>query len=152
MAPSQTSPTATSPAAVESRIGWMTLTIGGIAALATAGFAGWRWGAGVAAGAGLAWLNARWLGQMLDAMMLLSTAQAGAPRPRISRWTYVKFFFRYALIGLAAYVMILLFRVPVVSILAGLLALGGAVLVQFGIELVGRQRSWNTTSANSPKS
>ena len=112
----------------ERRIGWLTLGLGGAAAAAALLYSR-SWGAGLAAGTLLAWLNMRWLQQALDTLVESAVAQRGG-KPRVSRWAYLKFFGRYALIALAAYVMVTCFAVPVVSILTGLLALGAATIVE----------------------
>ncbi len=55
-------------------------------------------------------------------------AWPGAQRPRISQWTWVKFFARYALIAVALYVTVSRSHVPLVSVLGGLLMLGAAAM------------------------
>jgi hypothetical protein len=114
----------------ERRVGWLTWIVG--LAGAVVAFLAWspKAGAGVAAGALLGWLNGRWIGQATDAIAKLSVAQAGGPKPVISRWVYIRFFARYGLIGLVIYVMFARFTVPVVSILLGLLALGLAAMIE----------------------
>ena len=111
------------------RLAWLTLALG----FSAAAVAGVRVtpaaGAGVAIGALLAWVNLRWLEQGVDAIVLLSTAQQGQPRPRISPWIYVKLFARYALIGLVVYVSVSSLAIPAVSVLVGLFALGAAAMV-----------------------
>jgi len=120
--------------AAERRIGWLTLALG-LATAAAAGVAyGLRAGAGVLVGALLAWVNARWLQQALDALVRVSTAQAGVPKPRISKWLYAKFFARYGLMAIVIYVMVKYFDVPVLSLLGGLLALGAAAMAEFFYE------------------
>ena len=130
-----------SPAALaEQRIVRWTLVLGFLAAVPVALWYSWRAGAGVLIGAVLAWINARWLQQALDALTQLSTAQAGAPKPRISGWLYLKFFGRYVLMGVVIYIMISYFAVPVVSLLGGLLALGAATMAEFLYESVTRKK------------
>lgn len=117
-------------AEAERRIGRLTVWLGAAAAVVCALTVSWRFGVGVAAGTGLAWLNYRWLQDVLDAFVTVTTAQAGARRPRLSRWLYVKLFGRYALIGLAVYVMFRHLEIPLLSILCGLLSLGASAFVE----------------------
>lgn len=124
---------------LERRISRLTLLIGAAGAVVTAVALGPAAGSGVAVGAGLAWLNFRWLRGGLDAMVQLSVRQAGAEKPRISRWVWAKFFLRYVLIGIVVYVMISRFEVPVGSLLGGLLALGAATLAHSLYEVLGRR-------------
>jgi small-conductance mechanosensitive channel len=114
----------------EQRIAWLTPAVGLAAAAAVALAGQGRIAAGVAAGALLAWLNFRWLAQAVDALVRVSTAQPEGPAPRISPWLYVKFFGRYGLLGVALYVMVARFDVPAWSLIAGLLALGAAVMIE----------------------
>ena len=123
----------------ERRIGWLTLALGCAAAAAVALLLSLRAGVGVFVGAALAWVNLRWLQQALDSLVLLSTAQVGAPKPRISFLLYVKFFGRYALIVLVLYAMVARFGVPILSLLGGLCALGAAAMVESVYELIAPQ-------------
>jgi hypothetical protein len=93
-----------------------------------------RAGAGVAAGAALAWLNGRWLDAATRAVAQAAAAPAAAEKPKISPWVYAKLFLRYALIGLVIYVMFSRFNVPIASVLVGLLALGAAVILDGAYE------------------
>ncbi|NDQ56616.1 MAG: hypothetical protein GZ088_06025 [Acidipila sp.] len=111
------------------RLAWLTLALGFSAAAVAGARVAPLAGAGVAIGALLAWVNLRWLEQGVDAIVLLSTAQQGQPRPRISAWIYVKLFARYALIGLVVYVSVSSLAIPAVSVLGGLFALGAAAMV-----------------------
>lgn len=122
----------------ERRIAWLTLVIGGAGAAAVAVVGRPRAGAGVLVGALLAWLNLRWLQQALDALVRLSTARPDIRRPRISVWVYVKFFARYALIGLVLYAMVRGLGVPVLSMLMGLLSLGAATVTASIYEVLAR--------------
>jgi hypothetical protein len=123
---------------VQWRIAWLTLGIGVIAAcvVALAGFG--RWGIGILLGAVLAWVNFRWFEQAIGAVARVASAQAGAPRPRVSMWIWVKFFGRYGLIAVLLYTAWAIFRIPVVSMLAGLCALGAAVTAESVYEIFKR--------------
>jgi hypothetical protein len=124
------------PAVVERRILLFTLAIGGVAAVVVAFQFSQRAGIGVAVGTALAWLNGRWLQQGLDTITTASRAQAGAPKPRVPRSAYAKFLLRYALLAAVSYVMFKYFEVPVLSVLAGLCALGAAAMAEFIYEAV----------------
>jgi hypothetical protein len=121
-------------AAVERRIEYLTLGIGAIAAIVAAITWGWRSGAGVASGAGLSWINYRWLKQGVATLARLSTAQAGTEKARVPPSVYFKFLGRYALLVVAAYAILRSFKLPVASLLAGLFAVIAAVIV----ELIGQ--------------
>ena len=69
--------------ASERRISWLTLLLGALGAVPVWYFYGWRWGAGIAIGAVLAWFNFRWLKQGLDALTEAATAQTGGPKARV---------------------------------------------------------------------
>jgi hypothetical protein len=125
------------PAAVtERRISWLTLLIGFVAALFVAVFRDRLWGAGLAIGATLAWLNFRWLRRGLDALVTASTAQAGKEKPVVPLLTYFAVAFRYGLIALGVYVIFEYLRVPLVSMVVGLCALGAAVIAASVYEIL----------------
>jgi hypothetical protein len=117
------------PAALtERRISWLTLLIGFLAALSVAFLRDRLWGLGLAIGAFLAWLNFRWLRRGLDALVVASTAQAGKEKPVVPLLSYFAMLFRYGLIALAVYVIFIYLRVPLVSMVVGLCALGAATI------------------------
>jgi hypothetical protein len=125
------------PAAVtEQRIAWLTLLIGFLAALLVAVLRNRLWGAGLAVGAALAWLNFRWLRRGLDALVTASTAQAGKEKPVLPVLTYFAVLFRYGLIALAVYVIFEYLRVPLVSMVVGLCALGAATIAASVYEIL----------------
>ncbi len=115
--------------ASERRISWLTLLLGALAAVPVCYFYGWRWGAGIAIGAILAWCNFRWLKQGLDALTDMATAQAGRPQTKVPAGVYFRAVFRYVLIALAVYVIFKYLHVPVLSMIFGLCALGAAAMV-----------------------
>jgi hypothetical protein len=110
-------------------IAGLTLLLGFLAALLVSIAKSPRWGLGIAVGTSLAWLNFRWLDQALAALVTVSTAQAGAPQARVPATVYWKFAGRYVLMGLAIYVTVHYFAVPVLTVILGLLALGAAAIV-----------------------
>jgi hypothetical protein len=123
----------------ERRIAGLTFVLGFAAAGAAVFASSLATGAGVAAGALLAWMNFRWLRQGVDALARVATTPAGGERPRISTWVYAKLFGRYALIGVVLYVMVFRLSVPAWSIVAGLLALGAAAMVESIYEVLQRK-------------
>ena len=122
-------PNATFYRGFENRIAYATLLLGVLAGLPVGYFQGWRWGAGILIGAGLAWLSFRWLRQGLDALVDSSTAQANQKVVYVPIFTYFKAFFRYGLIALSVYVIFEYLNVPVLSLVLGLCALGAATTV-----------------------
>jgi hypothetical protein len=125
------------PAAVtERRISWLTLLIGLAAGLMVALLRDRLWGVGLGIGAALAWLNFRWLRRGLDALLLASTAQAGKEKPVVPLLSYFGMLFRYGLIALAVYVIFEYLRVPLVSMVVGMCALGAATVVASVYEIL----------------
>ena len=125
------------PAALtERRISWLTLLIGFMAALLVAVLRNRLWGVGLAIGAVLAWLNFRWLRRGLDALVVASTAQAGKEKPVVPLLSYFAMVFRYGLIALAVYVIFIYLRVPLVSMVVGLCALGAAAIAASVYEIL----------------
>ena len=115
-------------AATERRISWLTLALG-LTAGGLVGALGDRlWGCGVAIGGLLAWLNFRWLKRGLDVFLTASAAQADRPKPEIPLSSYFAAAFRYVLLGFAIYVIFIYLKVPVLSMLVGLFALGAATI------------------------
>jgi len=117
-------------AAAERRIEYFTLAIGAVAAIAAAAHWNAKAGAGVASGAVLSWINYRWMQQGIAVLARLSTAQAGAEKPRVPASVYLKFLGRYALLIVAAYAILRGFSLPAASFVAGLFAVVAAVLVE----------------------
>jgi len=112
----------------ESRISYLTLILGLLAAVPVGSFYAWRWGAGILVGSILAWLNFRWLKQGLDALAGAALAQSGRSKAQIPVGTYFRALFRYGLIALSVYVIFRYLHVPVLSMIFGLCALGAATL------------------------
>ena len=120
----------------ERRIEWLTIAVGiGGTVFASARW-GWRAGAGVALGAGLAWLNFRWLKQGVGALVKVSTAQFSPERARVPRSVYIKFFGRFALLLVIAYVILSRSLLPVPAVLGGLFAIVSAIMIEMVWELV----------------
>lgn len=112
----------------ERRISWLTLLIGALAGGAALTLRQPAWAAGLSVGAALAWLNFSWLRRGLDSLMLASTAQQGRPQPEVPLLSYALAMLRYALIGLAVYVIFEYLHVPLASMVVGLCALGAAAI------------------------
>ena len=110
--------------ATERRIAWTTLVVGVLAAGVSLLLHNSLWAVGLAIGAVLGWLNFRWLRRGLDALVGASLVQAGAARPHVPVSAYLAAAFRYALIALTAYVIFKYLKVPLVSMIAGMCALG----------------------------
>jgi hypothetical protein len=114
--------------ATEHRIAWLTLLMGGLAAIAALILHRPLFAAGLTIGTVLAWLNFRWLARGLDALVAQSTAQSGVEKPRVPISTYFFAVFRYTLIALAVCVIFKFLYVPLVSMILGLCALGAAAI------------------------
>jgi hypothetical protein len=123
-------------AVTERRISLLTLLIGIPAALIVALLYNKLWGAGLAIGATLAWLNFRWLKRGLDALVAVSTAQASSEKARIPLGTYFQMLFRYGLIAAAVYVIFEVLKVPLLSMVLGLCALGAATIAASVYEIL----------------
>jgi len=115
-------------ARTEQRIAWLTLVLGGAAAIMAAIMRRRAWAEGLAIGTVLAWLNFRWLKRGLDALVAASTAQEGFAKPRIPFGTWFRLMFRYGLIAFCVYVIFEYLKVPLASMVVGLCALGAATM------------------------
>ena len=122
----------------ELRIQKLTLLIGALTALVVIRSVSWRWAAGIFTGALLAMLNFRWLEQAATAVSRIAQSQAGITAPRVPIWTWIKLFARYGIIGIIVYTMRAFWGIPVVSVLAGLCALGAAVIAESIYEVLER--------------
>jgi len=120
----------------ERRISWLTLLIGLLAGLLVGVLRSPVWGIGLGIGTLLAWLNFRWLRRGLDALMQASEAQAGAEEPRVPIRSYFGMLFRYGLIALAVYVIFEFLRIPILSMIVGLCALGAATIAASVYEIL----------------
>jgi hypothetical protein len=122
----------------------------GVCGIAIAGVRwGLRAGLGFAAGAGLAWINYRWLKHGVKAILPAPEAvpapqtekEAGASMsaagtPKVPVAAFAKFFGRYILLGVALYVILAYSLVPAAAFLAGLFVGVAAVLAEFSYELL----------------
>lgn len=120
----------------ERRIAYLTLVLGGIAAVPAGFMFSVRVGAGVLIGAILGWINFRFLERAMDSITRASTAQAGSPDARVPVLSYFGLIARYALIAAVVYVIFSRFRIPVVSMLVGLCALGASAMLSTLMEVL----------------
>ena len=120
----------------EIRISWLTLSLGAAAVLAAAALGYRKWAGGLAVGAVLGWLNFRWLGRGLDALVLASTAQHGHEKPLVPWWNYVLAVLRYALMGLTVYVIFKYRNIPLASMILGMCALAAAAIAASVWEII----------------
>ena len=112
----------------ERRIAWLTPTFGFLAAAVAALLHARNWAAGLLIGAALASLNFRWIRRGVDALVITSTAQAGAEKPKLPLGTYTGIAFRNVLIALCIYAIFKFLKVPLASMVVGLCALGAATI------------------------
>jgi len=130
--------TAETPAGArtERRISWLTLLIGLLAGLLVALLRDPLWGAGVGIGTVLAWLNFRLLERGLNALVQASEAQSGKEKHAVPLRSYFAMAIRYALIAFAVYVIFELLRIPILSMIVGLCALGAATIAASVYEIL----------------
>jgi hypothetical protein len=106
----------------------LTLLFGVVAGVLVGSRYRWDWGIGLMVGAGLAWLNFRWLKQGLDALTQAIATQGAQAKGSVPPAAYFKALIRYALIALIVYVTFKYLKVPALSMVLGLCALGAATL------------------------
>ena len=124
----------------EARISWLTLIIGYSIALIALFLGHKDWALGLFFGSGLAWINFSGLRRGLDLLVLASQAQHGHEKPQVPWWNSILAVFRYALIGLAVYVIFSYLHVPLLSLIAGLCALAAATIVASVWEILAPER------------
>jgi hypothetical protein len=113
----------------EARISWLTLVIGFGAAFIARLLDHRDWAVGLFFGSGLGWINFSGLRRGLDVLVLASQAQHGQEKPQVPWWNSALAVSRYALIGLAVYVIFIYLHIPLLSLIAGLCALAAATIV-----------------------
>jgi hypothetical protein len=124
----------------EKRIEKLTLAVGVVASVGACIMYSIRVGVGVLVGAVLAWLNFRLLEGALDSLARAfapNSPNSGVPSTRIPLGSLLWMAGRYALIGAAVYVIFFIFKIPVLSMLVGLCALGAATIAASLYEVFG---------------
>ena len=121
--------------AIERRIEWLTLSVGGGGAIFASLGWGWRAGLGVAVGGMLSWLNFRWLAKIISALLSAAATQPAKGRVHVSGWIYLRFLGRVVLIVIVLYVILRGLWLPGRAILAGFFSLIGAVFLEVGYEV-----------------
>jgi hypothetical protein len=86
---------------------------------------GWAWAAGFALGAAAAWVNFRWMKQLVDAL--------GGKRPRAR--LAVLLGLRYLLLGAGAYAILRYSAISLPAALAGLFVPAAAVIIEILFQL-----------------
>ncbi len=119
----------------ERRIELLTLSLGVLGVLLTLLHWGWRAALGLAVGAGLSWINFRWLKTGITTLADLSNVRPGDQTPRVPRRVYVKFVGRFVLLLVAVYVILSRSLLPAAALLAGLFAVVAAVLAEMAYEI-----------------
>jgi len=104
-------------------------------------------GLGVVAGGGLAAVSYRGIKGGIDALTAAAEGGAGRSRAAIG---LVKFFTRYAILAVAAYVIMARFRLPPVAVIAGASSLVVAVMLEAFRSP--RRKPWKNSNTNSGSS
>jgi ATP synthase I chain len=112
------------------RLQLLTLISGSVAATVVVFGVSFKAGVGVAVGTVLAWLNYRWLDRGLGVLVSSAAAQEGSPKPHVPFGVYVRFAGRYVLIAIFVYATVYFLHVPLLSVVAGLLALGAGATAE----------------------
>lgn len=121
--------------AAELRVEYFAATIGAVGAICAALLWGLKPAAGVALGAALSWLNYRWMRLGVATMARLAKAQHGTEKAHVPAGTYLKVAGRYALLILAAYVILKVLKLPIISLLLGFSAVLAGVMVELILQL-----------------
>jgi hypothetical protein len=125
------------------RVSWLIAIFGLVAGVVAALLRYWDWAEGLWLGSALAWLNFHWLKRGIWALTAGAAAGNGAGGGHGSCATYLAATFRYALIGLALYVIFEFLHVSLVSLAVGLCAFAAAIITATVWEIIqsGRMRS-----------
>lgn len=116
--------------AAERRIEYFAAGIGISGTMVAFLFWGVRPGIGVAVGAGISWLNYRWMRLGVATMARITKSQSRGEKAGVPFGTYLRTLGRYALLAIGAYVMLHFFSLPIVSLLAGFSAVLAGVLAE----------------------
>jgi hypothetical protein len=125
------------------RVSVLIPVFGFIAGAIAASLRYWDWAEGLWLGSILAWLNFYWLKRGIWAFTAGAASENNPERRHASGATYLAAAFRYALIGLALYVIFNFLHVSLVSLAVGLCAFAAAIITATVWEIVqsGRMRS-----------
>jgi hypothetical protein len=128
------------------RVEFLTLGLGLCGGIVLLFLRGWPEAAGLVLGAGVAWINFRWLRRFVGWVTRASTPEPGEGKRRgLPIGMFVQILGRYALLGLVLYAMLMRFYRPALAFVCGLFALAAAVLLEVIGELVlWRRRSMLT--------
>lgn len=119
--------------AAEKRLRTFMIVIGILATAALTGALGWRFGLGVAFGCAVAYLNFHWLKRIVKGM---ADRAVNDPENRPStRAMTLKFMMRYALLIVAAYVILSVSLTSLYGLLCGLFLPVAAIMVEAVYEL-----------------
>jgi hypothetical protein len=127
-------------AQTERRIARLTLALGGAASVGACFLFSLRVGAGVLIGALLAWINFRWLKSALDSVTRAASAQPEFSKVHVPIGSVFGLIGRYFLLAVSVYAIFIFFRIPILSMLVGLCALGAATI---GASLYEVFQSWD---------
>lgn len=114
------------------RIRQFMLGLSGLGLLLCAWFFGWRGAAGFAIGAGISYVNHRWLERMVDAIGERVTTGESRERGGI---LVVRALLRYASIAVAAYVIFKVSKAGLYGFLGGVCLPIGAIACEVAVEL-----------------
>jgi len=120
----------------ERRISWLTLLLGYGAAIIVGLLGHHRWSFGLFIGTGLAWFNFTLLRRGLDSFVEASKAQSESKKPQVPLATYAAIALRYGLIAAVVYAIFELLKVPLLSMVVGLCALGAAAIAASVYEIL----------------
>ena len=112
----------------------------GVAGTGLCGFwGGWRWAAGFAIGAVLSALNFHWMKTAVSAVAEAASSPTPPANPR--RGVVARFVLRYALIGLAGYVIFKSSLISLGAFFLGLFLVIAAILAEIACQVYGAFRS-----------
>ncbi len=107
--------------------------LGAAGSIALLVWKGWRESLGFAVGASVAGLNFHWIKGAADTLVAKFTSQ---PDPQPPKQVAAKFMLRYALIGVAGYVIFRYLKVSLTAFLGGLLVAAAAIMAEMIYELL----------------
>jgi small-conductance mechanosensitive channel len=119
----------------EQRIEKLTFALGVLGVAFTFWHWGWKAALGLAVGAGISWINFRWLKTGISTLANLTVAQTGDQPARVPRTVYLKVVGRFVLLLVTVYVILSRSLLPPAALLAGLFAIVAAVLTELVYEI-----------------